>query len=101
MYINYILTFAIYGITVKIVFRDLDIHFRFQMFKIFENRSFLYVAGNYNYEKNQKYTFKHLQSNSASLVYLLHELDLHFKFQMLKICEIRSFSYVGVPELKL
>ena len=33
------------GIITKIVLRDLDLHFRFQKFKIYEIRSFSYVAG--------------------------------------------------------
>ena len=30
-----------------------------------------------------------------SQVFLLRDLDLHFRFQMFKTCEIRSFSYVA------
>ena len=44
--------------------------------------------------KIQQYTFKDLQSNNVSPVFLLSNFDLHFRFKMFKICEIRSFSYV-------
>ena len=37
----------------------------------------------------QQNTFKNLQSNSVTLVFL-RDLDLHFRFQMFKIHEIRS-----------
>ena len=42
--------------------------------------------------KMQQLTLEHLRSNAVSPVFLLRELDLHFLFQMLKICEIRWFS---------
>ena len=61
------------------------------MFKMCEIRLFLYVAR----KQIQQYTLKFLQLNCVSPVFLLHDLDLHFRFQMLKICEIRSFAYVA------
>ena len=76
---------------------NLDLHFLFHMLKICEIRSFSYVfCRKLKLWKNQQYTFQHLRSNGASSpVFLLHDLDLHFRFQMFKICEIRSFSYVA------
>ena len=63
------------------------------MFKICETRSC------YNYGKNQQYTFTHMRSNAVSLVFLLCDLDLDFRLQMFKICQIRPFHMS--PEAKI
>ena len=46
--------------------------------------------------KNKHYTFKHLWSNAINLIFLLHDHDLHFRFQMFKICEIRFLMFCRI-----
>ena len=45
--------------------------------------------------KIQQYTVKYLQSNAISPVFLICDLDLLFLFQIFKVRETRSFSYVA------
>ena len=42
-------------------------------------------------KKNQQYTLIYLRSNAVSSVFLLHDLDLHFRFQMLKYVKFVRF----------
>ena len=54
----------------KIVFRDFDLHFQFQMFKTCEIRSSSYVFRIAKiFEVIRQLTLEHLQSNAVSLIF--------------------------------
>ena len=69
------------------------------MFKICEIRSFSYIAGQLKLRKKNQYTFKHLAIERCKLFCLVCDLDLHFQFQMLKICENRLFSCCRIAKI--
>ena len=46
-------------------------------------------------KKINQNTFNYLRLNGVSYVFLLRDPGQHFRFQMFKISEIRSFSYVA------
>ena len=58
-----------------------------------------YFSDNQKY-KNGLCNFGYLPSNGLIAKNLLRDLDLHFRFQMFKIREIRLFSYVA-EQIKL
>ena len=79
------------GIVAKIVLHDLDVRFRFQMFKICEIRLFSYVARQLKLRKNQQYAFKHLQSNDVSPIFTSMTLTYIFYFKCLKYVKFICF----------
>ena len=64
------------GVIAKIVFRDLDLHFRFEMFKMWNSFVFVCYQKLKLWGKNQQYTFKHLRSNGVSIVLLICDFGL-------------------------
>ena len=86
-----VVDFDIYAIA-KIVLRDIDLHVRFQMFKICQICLFYVccrIAKIMN--KIQQYIVKHLRSNAVSPVIFLRDLDLHFLFQLFKCVKFVRF----------
>ena len=78
------------GIISKIfVLRDLDLHFRFQMCKIRETRSFRMLLEAKIMGKHQQYILRRLQLSGVSPILNLRDIDQHFQFEMFKIYEIR------------
>ena len=62
------------------------------MFKIYEIRLLSMLP-----EIMKKFSnthLKHLGANGVRPVFLFRDFNLHLRFQMFKICEIRLYSYV-------
>ena len=69
--------------------------FDFKCLKYVKLVCFRILPDNKIMKRNHHYTYEHLQSNGISPIFLHRELDLHYRFQMFKICAIHSFSHVA------
>ena len=72
----------------------LNLHFRFQMFKICEIRLFSYVAGKLKLWKILAIRSQTITIERHKSLYLLRDLDLHFLFQMLNKGEIYKITKI-------
>ena len=79
------------GISDIFALRDLGLHFRFQLFKIYEICSFHMILVAKNYEKNQQYTQKYLQWNHVSLLLIWIQIQkcwvIIFRYRIIQITE--------------
>ena len=91
--------FAIVHHKSRFLLRDLDLHFRFQMFKICEIRSFSYVAGLLKLCKILQYIFNHLRLKGVSHIFSFVTLIYIFDFQYLQYVKFVHFRIF--PEVKI
>ena len=75
----HIQTFSIDGVSRVFLLHDLDLCFRFQMFKMCEIRSISYVAGNLKLWKKSAIHIPTFAIERRKYCFLLIDLDLHFQ----------------------
>ena len=80
------------GVIAKILLHALDLYFQLHIYKICEIRLFSYVAKQLKLRQNSA---KHIQIfvvERCKSHFFIRDLDLHFRFQMLKYMKIVRFG---------